>query len=167
MSYKNNVTLVGADYKLSKRAAERLAKDLEMTFADSVGIFDYFCAGRKPDTLVKLTSKQFAKSKADDTVNSLADCENSVIALSANLVTDATLCALATDSYIVLIDCALTRAADRLHEDSYAKALGQTKKQLTETWKLIRNSADLVLEKVNRYNLVCNRTKQWLKEIVK
>lgn len=167
MSYKNNIALVAADYKLSRKAAERLAKDLDMTFADSVGIFDYFCAGKKPDALVKLTGKQFALSKADDTVNSLADCENSAIALSANLVTDATLCALATDCYIVLIDCALTRAADRLHEDAYAKALGQTKKQLTETWKLIRNSADLVLGNVNRYDTVCNRTQQWLKEIVK
>ena len=167
MSYKNNITLVGADYKLCCRAAERLAKDLNMTFADSVGIFDYFCAGKKPDVLVKLTGKQFAMSKADDTVNSLADCENSVIALSVNLVTDATLGALATDSYIVLIDCALTRAADKLHEDAYAKALGQTKKQLAEMWKLIRNRADLVLEKINRYDLVCKRTGQWLKEIVK
>lgn len=167
MSYKNNLAFVGADYKLSRRAAEKLAKDLDMTFACSIGIFDYFCAGKKPAELVKLTGKQFAQSKADDTVNALADCENSVIALSANLVTDATLCALATDSYIVIVDCALTRAADRLHEDAYAKALGQTKKQLTETWKLIRNRADLVLEKVNRYDLVCKRTEQWLKEMVK
>lgn len=167
MSFKNNIALVGADYKLSRRAAERLAKDLNMTFACSVGIFDYFCAGKKPEELVRLTSRQFAQSKADDTVNSFADCENSVIALSANLVTDATLCALATDCYIVLVDCALARAADRLYEDAFAKAMGQTKKQLTETWKLIRKNADLVLDKVNRYDVVCSRTKQWLKEIAK
>lgn len=167
MSFKNNIAFIGADYQLCRRAAERLAKDLNMTFADSVGIFDYFCAGKKPDALVKLTGKQFAQSKADDTVNALADCENSVIALSANLVTDATLCALATDCYIIAVDCALTRAVDRLHEDTFAKALKQTKKQLTETWKLIRERADLVLERVNRYDLVCSRTKQWLKEIAK
>ena len=167
MSYKNNITLVAADYKLCRRAAEKLAKELEMTFACSEGIFDYFSAGRKPDVLVKLTSKQFVQSKADDTVNALADCENSVIALSVNLVTDATLCALCTDSYLVVIDCALAKAADRLYLNSFAKALGQTKKQLTQTWKLIRENADLVIERVNRYDVACNRTKQWLKEMAK
>lgn len=167
MSYKNNVAFVGSDYKLCRRAAEKLAKDLDMTFACSMGIFDYFCAGKKPADLVRLTGKQFAQSKADDTISALADCENSVIALSANLVTDATLCALSTDCYIVAVDCALTKAADRLHEDVFAKALGQTKKQLTQTWRTIRERADLVLEHVNRYDVVCNRTKEWLKEMAK
>lgn len=167
MSFKNNIALVASDYKLCRRSAERLAKDLDMTFACSMGIFDYFSAGKKPAELVKLTSRQFAQSKADDTVNALADCENSVIALSANLITDSTLCALQTDCYIVLIDCALTKAADRLHEDTFAKAMGQTKKQLTETWKLIRKGADLLLDHVNRYDVVCNRTKEWLKEMAK
>lgn len=167
MSYKNNIALIGADYNLCKRAAQRLAKELDMTFACSEGIFDYFSAGRKPDALVKLTSRQFAQSKADDTVNALADCENSVIALSANLVTDATLCALCTDSYLVVIDCALTKAADKLYLNPFAKALGQTKKQLTQTWKQIRQNADFMIERVNRYDTVCLRTKQWLKEIAK
>lgn len=167
MSYKNNIALVGADYALCRRAAEKLAKDLDMTFACSKGIFDYFSAGKKPEALVRLTSKQFALSKAEDTVNSLADCQNSVVALSANLVSEATLCALCEDSYLVVIDCALTKAAERLYADDFARALGQTKKQLTQTWKFVRERADLVLEHVNRYDVVCNRTKQWLKEIVK
>ena len=56
---------------------------------------------------------------------------------------------------------------DNAGRRALAKALGQTKKLLTERWKLTRASADLVLERVNRYDTVCNRTKEWLKEIAK
>lgn len=167
MSYKNKIALVSADYKLCRRAAEKLAKDLDMTFACSMGIFDYFSAGKKPEELAKLTSREFVQSKADDTTMTLADSENSVIALSVNLITEKTLAELAKDCYIVAVDCALAKAADKLYNEALAKALGQTKKLLTERWKLIRASADLVLERVNRYDTVCNRTKEWLKEIVK
>lgn len=167
MPYKNKIALVSADYKLCRRAAEKLAKDLDMTFACSMGIFDYFSAGKKPEELAKLTSRQFVQSKADDTVLTLADSENSVIALSANLVTEQTLCTLAKDCYIVAVGCALAKAADKLYGEPLAKALGQTKKSLTERWKLIRVSADMTLERVNRYDTVCNRTKEWLKEMAK
>lgn len=167
MPYKSKIAFVSADYALSRRAAEKLAGDTGMTFACSMGIFDYFSAGKKPEELAKLTSRQFVQAKADDTALTLADSENSVVALSVNLVTDKTLAEIVKDCYIVLIDCPLTKAADKLYEQALAKALGQTKKLLTERWKLIRTYADLTLTRVNRYDTVCNRTKEWLKEMAK
>lgn len=151
---------------MAQRAAQRLSEQFDMTYACSKGFLQYLCSGRSAAQLVQATSVEFAKEKAEGVVMSLAESEGTVIAVCANYITPQSLNALRSDSYVVIADKTLEKAESALWCDEYARAVKQTKKQLREIWKTLRDNCDLKALGVRRYDTLCNRIKDWFKEIV-